>query len=501
MVGAGGIGCELLKNLVLSGFSQIEVVDLDTIDLSNLNRQFLFQRKHIGKSKAEVAKETALLFNPNVNITAYHDSIYEPQFSLPWFKRFDLVLNALDNLAARRHVNAMCLAAGIPLVESGTEGFKGQVTLHIKGQTRCYDCDGKPSRKTYPVCTIRSTPSAPIHCIVWAKSYLFSLLFGKNEEDDTINVEEASSNASEMAHLKRESEALKQLREAAGTAEYGRKVFEKVFTDDIKGLVALEDLWKSRAPPTPLDYDALTAGLADNTHDLPEHQVWTIEENVRTFLHSLSILTDRIMSQRTTDPEASLEFDKDDDAALQFVTATSNLRSHVYGLELKSQFAVKEMAGNIIPAVATTNAIIAGLIVLVAFKVLAGQIKDCRNAWVGRTINPERLDPPNPSCSVCTTSSFLLEVDTEKTTLRTIVEDVITKGDRSGDETTGLAIRGDIAVQEGERLLYDVDFDDNLDLPLSQLGIHDSTRLMITNDDDDSATPENVIIILHIQNR
>lgn len=54
MVGAGGIGCELLKNLVLSGFGEIHIVDLDTIDLSNLNRQFLFRHEHIKKSKALV---------------------------------------------------------------------------------------------------------------------------------------------------------------------------------------------------------------------------------------------------------------------------------------------------------------------------------------------------------------------------------------------------------------------------------------------------------------
>lgn len=54
MVGAGGIGCELLKNLVLTGFGEVHLVDLDTIDLSNLNRQFLFRQEHIKKSKALV---------------------------------------------------------------------------------------------------------------------------------------------------------------------------------------------------------------------------------------------------------------------------------------------------------------------------------------------------------------------------------------------------------------------------------------------------------------
>merc|ERR1712226_1386637 len=56
MVGAGGIGCELLKNLVLSGFIDIVIIDLDTIDVSNLNRQFLFQKQHVGKSKSACAK-------------------------------------------------------------------------------------------------------------------------------------------------------------------------------------------------------------------------------------------------------------------------------------------------------------------------------------------------------------------------------------------------------------------------------------------------------------
>lgn len=132
IVGAGGIGCELLKNAVLSGFKQIHLVDLDTIELSNLNRQFLFRRRHIGQSKAEVAREAALKMSPSVSITAHFANITDTtKFPIAFFKQFDLVMNALDNLAARRYVNLMCLMVQVPLIESGTAGYLGQTSIII----------------------------------------------------------------------------------------------------------------------------------------------------------------------------------------------------------------------------------------------------------------------------------------------------------------------------------------------------------------------------------
>lgn len=92
-----------------------------------------------------------------------------PEYGVNFFKKFKLVLNALDNRAARNHVNRLCLAAEVPLVESGTAGYDGQVELIFKGLTKCYECDPKPPQKSFPGCTIRNTPSEPIHCIVWAK--------------------------------------------------------------------------------------------------------------------------------------------------------------------------------------------------------------------------------------------------------------------------------------------------------------------------------------------
>ena len=87
VVGAGGIGCELLKNLVLTGFTNLHVIDLDTIDVSNLNRQFLFQRQHVGQSKSLCATNTVKLFNPNVNITTYHDRF---EWSTLYFSAFGI---------------------------------------------------------------------------------------------------------------------------------------------------------------------------------------------------------------------------------------------------------------------------------------------------------------------------------------------------------------------------------------------------------------------------
>jgi len=92
----------------------------------------------------------------------------QPRCALPLSTRHP----SYCDLDARRHVNRMCMAGNVPLVESGTAGYLGQVQPLLKDRTECFDCIPKPTPKTYPVCTIRSTPSQPIHCIVWSKSYL-----------------------------------------------------------------------------------------------------------------------------------------------------------------------------------------------------------------------------------------------------------------------------------------------------------------------------------------
>lgn len=94
----------------------------------------------------------------------------------------------------------MCMAADIPLIESGTSGYTGQVQPIKKDVTACFDCVEKPTPKTFAVCTIRSTPSTAHHCIAWAKSYLFPQLFGADDEADGQELDDAEKAGENCEH-------------------------------------------------------------------------------------------------------------------------------------------------------------------------------------------------------------------------------------------------------------------------------------------------------------
>ncbi|KAF7924976.1 uncharacterized protein EAE98_007064 [Botrytis deweyae] len=506
MVGAGGIGCELLKNLVLAGFGEIHIVDLDTIDLSNLNRQFLFRHEHIKKSKALVAKDAAHKFNPKVKLEAHHANIKDAQFNVDWFKGFTMVFNALDNLEARRHVNKMCLAADIPLVESGTTGFNGQVQVIKKGKTACYDCTTKETPKSFPVCTIRSTPSQPIHCIVWGKSYLLSEVFGASEDESAeMDHSEDSENAKEIEKLRLESQALKKIKESMGTDAFPQLLFDKVFKDDIIRLRSMEDMWKSRRPPEALDYTTLNVEAGNEAAVKQailkdDQRVWNLHENLIVFKDSLERLSKRLQEMKSTSNAATsaepiITFDKDDEDTLDFVTASANLRSIVFGIETKSRFDIKQMAGNIIPAIATTNAIVAGLCVLQSFKVLRGDYSSSKEIFLSpfapeRLLSSDKYREPNPDCPVCSVAQTRLLVDMSRATLNDLVEGFLKLQLGYGEE---------FVVNNESGLLYDVEETENLDKKLSELGIKGDTFLTVIDEDDENPKGPRVNLVLNVQ--
>ncbi|KAI3648308.1 hypothetical protein MP228_006162 [Amoeboaphelidium protococcarum] len=194
IIGAGGIGCEMLKSAPLMGFRQIDIIDMDTIDVSNLNRQFLFRKQDIGKSKAETAAKfikQRYSHMKDLEIRAHNCRIED--FAVSWYSQFALIMCGLDSIEARRWINRTIHqiyfgslkrknedteqedlesdVSMIPLIDGGTEGLKGQIRVILPGMTACYECTlamNNTERKAFPICTIANTPRLPEHCIEWA---------------------------------------------------------------------------------------------------------------------------------------------------------------------------------------------------------------------------------------------------------------------------------------------------------------------------------------------
>jgi ubiquitin-like 1-activating enzyme E1 B len=502
VVGAGGIGCELLKNLVLSGFRDIEIVDLDTIDVSNLNRQFLFRRKHVSQSKSRVAREAVMAFNPDAKVTAHHGNVKSPEFGVRYIETFDIVMNALDNVDARRHVNRLCLAKGIPLVESGTTGYLGQVSVIKSEETECYDCQPKATQKQYPICTIRSTPDKPVHCIVWAKE-LYKLVFGVESESMLY---EDPTGPEPSAYMAGVSDRPAEGATAEDAAAYAFSLLKGQFEDEVQKRIDTRAYKGARVEPRkPLSLESMqnlsreyAAAASRGRGGGWQKQVWGVEDCVREFSDCVvSIMCEPQRRSRV----GGLEFDKDDALAMKFVTAASNLRGAVFGIEPQSFYDAKGIAGNIIPAIATTNAIIAGLQVVQALKIVEGLepiAKACRYVYClreptrkGLLLQPAKLQKPNPSCFVCSAHQLDLTIDTTKATLQDLVDKVL-KG-RLGINEPGVSIGDSQVYEEGEGC--EEKLRANLPKKLCDLpagGIVDSSHLSIEDFSQELTVPINV---------
>ncbi|WOH08452.1 hypothetical protein DCAR_0727893 [Daucus carota subsp. sativus] len=181
VVGAGGLGCELLKDLAFSGFKNLEVIDMDRIDVSNLNRQFLFRFHDVGKPKAEVAAERVMERVNGVNIVPHFCRIEDKE--LDFYNDFSIIALGLDSVEARSYINSVVCSfleydaddnpreeTIKPMVDGGTEGFKGHARVIMPGITPCFECTIWlfPPQVKFPLCTLAETPRTAAHCIEYA---------------------------------------------------------------------------------------------------------------------------------------------------------------------------------------------------------------------------------------------------------------------------------------------------------------------------------------------
>lgn len=531
-----------MKNLALSGFTYVELIDLDTIDVSNLNRQFLFRPEHVGHPKSLVAAEAAQRFNPDLKVIAYHDNIKSHRFNIAYFQTFDLVLNALDNVDARRHVNRLCLAAKVPLFDSGTTGYLGQVMPILKGYTACYECLPKPTQKVYPICTIRSTPDKPVHCIVWAKECL-KLLFGPSN-DSMLFEDEASGESSTYMHLisfpKTQRNACNSAKEKLEVVlNFTKTLLIALFHTEIQKRIDMNVYKTAKITPVPLALDLIDAAIdaarlvydpegkeKEKVSDNWSFQMWSLSQNMLEFIKAyLDVLQEEDQHPHTT-LMGTMAFDKDDEWSMRFVAAASNLRAHVFSIPTLSFHDAKGIAGNIIPAIASTNAIIAGTQVLQAMKFLTTftkqelfidnekqhseeDLKTIKQKMLklfphvycsrlpnrkGVFLQPSESDAPVTSCFVCGKSELTLQIDVEKTTLDTLVTKVIKS--KLGFNEPMISMGSNILYEEGEDC--DEDLKDNLPLLLAKCpggGIQDGAVLSISDFTQDL---EMTMVVRHV---
>ena len=139
LVGAGGLGSPAAYYLAAAGIGNMGIVDFDTVDLSNLQRQIIHNTERIGMLKTESAKKTIAALNPDVNVTVFNEKLSSENI-MRLFKGYDYILDGTDNFATRYLINDACVLTGKTNIHGSIFRFEGQVTVFKPKEGPCYRC-------------------------------------------------------------------------------------------------------------------------------------------------------------------------------------------------------------------------------------------------------------------------------------------------------------------------------------------------------------------------
>ena len=177
IAGSGGLGSAAAIYLAAAGIGTIRIIDHDTVELSNLNRQVLHWDKDIGRNKVDSATEKLSQLNRGVKIEAIRKTIDEANIA-SLVAGFDLIVDAMDNLPTRYILNKAAIDNNTPFIHGAVYGFDGRVMTVIPGETACLRCiyRGLTPQQKFPV--IGATP-AIIGCIQATEAIKYIAGIGK----------------------------------------------------------------------------------------------------------------------------------------------------------------------------------------------------------------------------------------------------------------------------------------------------------------------------------
>ncbi len=139
VVGAGGLGCPISLYLAAAGVGTIGLVDFDTVDASNLQRQILFTTEDVGKPKVEVAAKRLKALNPDVTVNTYAVALKSDNI-MDILKNYDMIIDGTDNFPTRYLTNDAAALQGKPNIYGSIFRFDGQLTVFKTPEGPCYRC-------------------------------------------------------------------------------------------------------------------------------------------------------------------------------------------------------------------------------------------------------------------------------------------------------------------------------------------------------------------------
>lgn len=426
LIGSGAIGCEMLKNLALMNFAtqdgKIYVTDPDTIEVSNLSRQFLFHEQDLNKSKSYIAGLKIKEFNNKINVDSRQDKMCsetEKKYNKSFYQDLDGLINALDNYDARLYMDNKAVENSLPLFESGTQGMKGNTQPVIPHLTENYGASSDPPEsESYPLCTIKNFPNKPEHVIHYQKE-----LFNEWLNDFPTKVNKYLKNKKyldELAETDR-TEFIKKLNMFfkfsncwEDQVEFWNQFYNEYYYKNISSVLdkypkdhmVNGELYWSNGKKCPhysseeLKFQFIKSSLKISEILYQKKFSYQKDDLINCFENKKELEDIKVNESEIKCFPINLnpiDYDKDIPEHYCWLNDGAKIRAESYQIDFPDVLQVRKISGKIIPALATTTTIVSGLISIEIIKYYQNKkIDDYKSYFLNLGLNLYLSSEPNP---------------------------------------------------------------------------------------------------------